>query len=96
MDLPPGTVLGETYRISRLIGIGGMSQTRDGKPVKIARQQFVRLGQMRGDFVAVTKGVQAGQELVSAGAFKLRNNAPIVIDNSVKADAGLEPHPENR
>jgi membrane fusion protein, multidrug efflux system len=77
-------------------GSPGMTQTPDGKPVKIARQQFVRLGQTRGDFVAIAKGVQAGQEVVSAGAFKLRHNAPIVIDNSVRPDAGLEPHPENR
>jgi membrane fusion protein, multidrug efflux system len=74
----------------------GMAKTPDGKQVKIARQQFVRLGQTRGDFVAVTKGLKAGQEVVSQGAFKLRNNAPIVVDNSVKPDAGLDPHPENR
>ena len=39
-------------------------------------------GAARGDFVAITKGVKAGQEVVSAGAFKLRNNAPIVVDNT--------------
>src|SRR5262245_25339504 len=77
-------------------GSPGMTQTPDGKAVKIARQQFVRLGQTRGDFVAITKGVQAGQEIVTAGAFKLRNNSPIIVDNSVKPDAGLNPHPENR
>jgi membrane fusion protein, multidrug efflux system len=77
-------------------GSPGMDKTPDGKPVKIARQQFVRLGQTRGDFVAVSKGVTAGQEVVSAGAFKLRNNSPLVVDNTVKPDAGLDPHPENR
>jgi len=77
-------------------GTPGMDKTPDGKPVKIARQQFVRLGQTRGDFVAITKGVQAGQEVVTAGAFKLRNNSPIAVDNSVKPDAGLDPHPPNR
>ena len=56
----------------------------------------MRLGQTRGDFVAITKGVTAGQEVVSAGAFKLRNNSPVVVDNTVKPDAGLDPHPENR
>jgi membrane fusion protein (multidrug efflux system) len=74
----------------------GMSQTPAGKPVKIARQQFVRLGATRGDFVAVSKGLQAGQEIVTAGAFKLRNNSPVVVDNTVLPDAGLDPHPENR
>jgi len=77
-------------------GSPGMTQTPDGKPVKIARQQFVRLGQMRGDFVAVTKGVATGQEVVTSGAFKLRNNSPVVVDNTIRPDAGLEPHPENR
>jgi membrane fusion protein (multidrug efflux system) len=77
-------------------GSPGMTQTPDGKTVKIARQQFVRLGQTRGDFVAVTKGVETGQEVVTSGAFKLRNNAPVVVDNTIRPDAGLEPHPENR
>ena len=66
-----------------------------GKTIKNARQQFVRLGQARGDYVAVLDGVTDGQELVTAGAFKLRNNSPIVVDNSVKTDPQLNPKPEN-
>lgn len=62
----------------------------------MARQQFVRLGPTRGDFVAVEAGVDAGQKVVSAGAFKLRNQAPISIKNEVGAEAQLDPHPENR
>jgi len=73
-----------------------MDKTPDGKTVKIARQQFVRTGAVRGDFVAVTKGVAAGQSVVSAGAFKLRNNTPVVVDNSVQAKPQLDPHPPNR
>ncbi len=46
-----------------------------GEPVMVARQQFVRLGGRRGDYVAVLEGVTAGQELVTAGAFKLRRLA---------------------
>jgi membrane fusion protein (multidrug efflux system) len=77
-------------------GSPGIDRTPDGKPVKIARQQFVRTGAARGDFVAITKGVAAGQMVVSAGAFKLRNNAPVVVDNTVQAKPELDPHPENR
>ena len=74
----------------------GMAQTPDGRPVKVARQQFVKLGQARGDFVAVLDGVKAGQTVVSEGAFKLRNNAPVVVDNSVRPKPSLDPKPENR
>jgi membrane fusion protein (multidrug efflux system) len=77
-------------------GSPGMERSPDGKPVKIARQQFVRTGAARGDFVAITKGVTAGQQVVSAGAFKLRNNVPVVVDNTVQAKPQLAPHPENR
>jgi membrane fusion protein, multidrug efflux system len=67
----------------------------DGKPGKMARQQFVRLGQSRGDFIAITDGVKAGQEVVTQGAFKLRNGAPIVVNNQVKLTPSQTPKPEN-
>jgi membrane fusion protein (multidrug efflux system) len=62
----------------------------------IARQQFVRLGGMRGDFLAIEAGIEPGQKVVTAGAFKLRNQAPITIKNETGAEAELDPHPENR
>ena len=74
----------------------GMAQTPDGKKIQVARQQFVKLGAMRGDFVAVVDGLKAGQTVVSEGTFKLRNNAPVVVDNRVKPKAELDPKPENR
>jgi membrane fusion protein (multidrug efflux system) len=66
------------------------------QPSLVARQQFVRLGPTRGDFVSVEAGVDAGQKVVSAGAFKLRNQAPISIKNEVGAEAQLNPRPPNR
>jgi membrane fusion protein (multidrug efflux system) len=77
-------------------GSPGMPKSPSGKPVKIARQQFVRLGASRGDFVAIAQGVTPGQRVVSAGAFKLRNGSPVVIDNTIKPAALLNPRPENR
>ncbi|HEX4404353.1 MAG TPA: efflux RND transporter periplasmic adaptor subunit [Polyangia bacterium] len=67
-----------------------------GKPAKIARQQFVRLGVTRGDFVAVDEGVTAGQEVVVLGAFKLRNGAPIFVNNEIKLSPSQTPNPQNR
>ena len=74
----------------------GPATTADGKPVKIARQQFVRLGEARGDFVAVLDGVKPSEEVVSAGAFKLRNNATVFVDNTKQPTPKLDPRPENR
>jgi membrane fusion protein (multidrug efflux system) len=68
---------------------------REGPPPRVARQQFVRLGPYRGDFVAVLEGVTAGQEVVVAGAFKLRNGGRVVVRNDVTPDAQLAPTPAN-
>ncbi len=55
----------------------------DGKPQLFARQSFVTTGPTRGDQVAVLKGINDGDEVVTAGQLKLRNGSPILIDNSI-------------
>jgi membrane fusion protein (multidrug efflux system) len=68
----------------------------DGRPALLARQQFVKTGEARGDFVEILEGVKQGQDIVAQGAFKLRNGAPVRVNNSVKVEPQLAPHPENR
>ena len=52
--------------------------------VQVLRQQFVRLGERRGDYVAVEEGLNEGETLVSTGVFKLRNGQPVVVDNTLQ------------
>jgi membrane fusion protein (multidrug efflux system) len=58
----------------------------DGKPVLKVTQQFVTTGQERDGRVAITKGVQAGDVIVTAGQQKLQNGMQVEINNSVKLD----------
>jgi len=60
---------------------------------KVVRQQFVRLGEARGDFVAVTQGLKPGEIVVGTGAFKLHNGAPVVIHNEYAPKPELAPKP---
>jgi membrane fusion protein (multidrug efflux system) len=60
-----------------------------------AEQKFVRLGQTRGDFVAVTNGLNPGDKVVVTGAFKLRNGAPVVINNSLLPPLSETPKPND-
>jgi membrane fusion protein (multidrug efflux system) len=66
------------------------------KMTKVARQAFVKLGETRGDFVAVLDGLKPGQEIVTAGAFKLRNGIPLAVSDKALIDPKLAPTPENR
>lgn len=45
-----------------------------------ARQTFITPGERRGDRVAITKGVAAGDQLVTSGQLKLANGTPLQLD----------------
>lgn len=65
----------------------------DGKKYKGVRQQFVTLGDSRGDQVAVLTGVKAGQEVVTSGVFKLRSGAAVQVNNNITPSNSTEPKP---
>jgi membrane fusion protein, multidrug efflux system len=66
-----------------------------GNPKLTVLQRFVKLGNTRGDQVAVTSGVTAGDEVVSAGQMKLRNGSPVVINNKIVPSSDSNPTPPN-
>ena len=65
-----------------------------GQSYKGVRQQFVKIDGTRGDQVAVVSGLNPGDEVVSSGAFKLRNGAPVTVNNSVQPPNSPKPNPE--
>ncbi len=67
----------------------------DGAEYLGARQQFVKLGVTRGDQVAITEGVKPGEIVASAGVFKLRNGAPVQINNDRLPANNPAPKPAN-
>ncbi len=67
-----------------------------GKPQFVARQTFVTTGSTRGDQVAVLKGVNEGDMVVTAGQIKLHNGSPVIIDNSVTPTAEAAPLPSDQ
>lgn len=91
--IPVTAVLHAPYGDSVFILDGGAAASDQGSPV--LRQTFVRLGEKRGDFVAVLGGLQSGEAVVSTGVFRLRNGMPVTIDNRLSPDFELTPQPEN-
>jgi membrane fusion protein (multidrug efflux system) len=64
-----------------------------GKTTTVAQQKFVRLGERRGDLVAVVSGLDPGETVVTSGAFKLRNGTAVAVRNDLAPDAKLAPDP---
>ncbi len=66
-----------------------------GKEFLGVRQQFIKLGPARGDFVAVLEGVKAGEQVVTSGVFKLRNALPVQVNNVAQPPVSEAPKPAN-
>jgi len=66
-----------------------------GKTYRGVRQQFVKLEGSRGDQVAVVSGINAGDEVVTSGVFKLRNGAAVQVNNKVQPGNNPAPKPED-
>jgi membrane fusion protein (multidrug efflux system) len=71
------------------------TKTPSGAQLLVARQHFVTLGDARGDEVAVVKGINAGDEIVTAGQLKLHNGSPVIVNNAVVSPVNPAPNPPN-
>jgi membrane fusion protein, multidrug efflux system len=67
----------------------------EGKGGLKVRQQLVKLGQERGDFISIQTGLNKGDRVVSAGQFKLRAGMAVVEENSVVPKAAEAPRPSD-
>lgn len=66
-----------------------------GRPKLVAREVFVTTGETRGDQVAVLQGIKEGDVVVTAGQIKLRNGAPIAVNNDVVPTNEPQPAPKD-
>ena len=66
-----------------------------GNSYRGVRQQVVKVEGSRGDQVAVVSGLNPGDQVVSSGVFKLRNGAPVVVNNTVTPSNSTSPKPED-
>ncbi len=70
-------------------------ETESGEKERVAEQAFVRLGERRGDLVAVSSGLQAGDLVVSTGAFKLQSGMQVTLRNDLAPEVNADPNPPN-
>jgi membrane fusion protein (multidrug efflux system) len=67
----------------------------DGKTYRGVRQQVVKVGESRGDRVAILSGVKPGEEVVTSGVFKLRPGVHVQVNNSIQPANSESPIPED-
>jgi len=70
-------------------------QVANGVTNLVVQQKFIRTGRAHGDFVSVESGLKAGDHVVTAGIFKLRNGATVQENNTDTPKPSLSPNPPN-
>ena len=90
LAIPATAVLYAPYGDSVFV-VEEKKSEKNSQRVKIVRQQFVRLGEKRGDFIAASSGLNDGETIVSTGVFKLRNGQTVVVDNTLAPEFKLMP-----
>jgi len=68
---------------------------KDGNPKLIANQVFVTAGDMRGDQIAILKGLKEGDVIVTSGQLKLKNGSQVKINNSIQPANNPDPKVSN-
>lgn len=92
--IPATAVLNAPYSDSVFI-VEQAASDKEGSSGKVVRQQFVKLGERRGDFAAVIAGLKEGETVVSTGVFKLRNGQAVTVDNTLAPAFNLSPTPKD-
>lgn len=93
ISLPASAISYAPYGDS--VFVVGEMKDQNGHTYRGVHQQFVKVQGSRGDQVAVISGLKAGDEVVSSGVFKLRNGAPVQVNNQVQPQNNPAPKPED-
>jgi membrane fusion protein (multidrug efflux system) len=64
---------------------------KDDKPILIANQRFVTVGETRGEQVTITQGLKDGETVVTSGQLKLKNGSEIAVNNKVVPSDNPDP-----
>ena len=89
----PGTAVSYAPFGDSVFVIEKKKDEQTGKESQTIRQQFVRIGEARGDFVSITEGLKGNETIVGTGVFKLRNGMSVVINNDLAPKPQLNPKP---
>ncbi len=92
--IPATSVLSAPYGDSvYVIEQSTNAPTGTNKPDMVVRQQLIRTGRARGDFISVETGLKPGDHIVNAGLFKLHNRSTVTESTQESPKANEKPKP---
>jgi membrane fusion protein (multidrug efflux system) len=96
LTLPQTAITYNPYGSTVFVLKAGEQKDAQGNAQQVVQQVFVTTGETRGDQVAILKGLEEGQQVVSSGQLKLKNGTPVVVNNTVQPASSPNPAPQER
>jgi membrane fusion protein (multidrug efflux system) len=94
LTLPQTAITYNPYGSTVYVVKPGDKKDDAGNAPLVAQQVFVTTGATRGDQVAILKGLEDGQQVVTSGQLKLKNGTEVVVDNTVQPANSANPTPQ--
>jgi membrane fusion protein (multidrug efflux system) len=94
LTLPQTSVTYNPYGSTVFVAKPTGKKDKQGNPALEAQQVFVTTGSTRGDQVAILKGINEGDTVVTSGQLKLKNGTPLIINNKVQPANSPDPKPQ--
>ena len=94
LTLPQTAITYNPYGSTVFVLKPGEAKDDKGNAQLVAQQAFVTTGLTRGDQVAILKGLEEGQQVVTSGQLKLKNGTAVEVDNTVQPANNPNPTPQ--
>jgi membrane fusion protein (multidrug efflux system) len=94
LTLPQTAISYNPYGSTVFLLKPGEKKDDAGNVPLLAQQVFVITGATRGDQVAILKGLEEGQQVVTSGQLKLKNGTAVIVDNTVQPANNPNPTPQ--
>jgi membrane fusion protein (multidrug efflux system) len=96
LTLPQTAITYNPYGSTVFVLKPGEQKDARGNAQQVVEQVFVTTGETRGDQIAILKGLEEGQQVVSSGQLKLKNGSAVAVNNSVQPADSPNPAPQER
>lgn len=91
LTLPQSAVSFNSYGDIVYIVKNSGKKDKQNQPILVVEQVFVTVGETRGDQVAILKGLNLGDIVVTSGQLKLKNGSRIEINNKIQPSNQMAP-----
>lgn len=80
----PQTAITYTLYGDSVYVITDKGKDKKGQPILVVEPRYITVGERRGNVAEITKGVKAGETIVTSGQLKLQPGNRVIINNAVK------------